>query len=143
MFVPTHGGGGCPLGLAIGLACLGRRARLCAYPADDGHSASAQAAGGGVGKAERSVLWEADAALANHPAASGLAETESWATDEKTDRLCERFDHRFQQGRNQVLEGRGSGHLESDDGVWSDEIAGETRQLIRAKWRADCGAESP
>lgn len=31
---------------------------------------------------------------------------------------------RSEQGRNQVLAGRGSDRLESDGGIWSEEIAG-------------------
>jgi len=50
---------------------------------------------------------------------------------------------RSEQGRNQVLAGRGSERLESNGGIWSDEIAGETSQLIRVKWRAECWGESP
>ena len=50
---------------------------------------------------------------------------------------------RSEQGRNQELAGRGSGCLESDGGIWGDEIAGEIRRLTRVKWRAGCGGESP
>ena len=42
----------------------------------------------------------------------------------------------WRKGRNQVLAGRGSGCLESDGGIWGDEIAGEIRRLTRVKWRA-------
>ena len=45
---------------------------------------------------------------------------------------------RSEQGRNPVLAGRGSDRLESDGGIWSGEIAGEIRRLIRVKWRAGC-----
>ena len=44
-----------------------------------------------------SVVWEADGALANHPAPSALAEAESWAADEKTDQFGERFGDRLKQ----------------------------------------------
>ena len=138
-----------------------------------------QGAGGGVGKAEVFVLWEADAVLANHHAPVGLAEAESWATNEKTNRFDERFGDRLkqrssmnqptsknepsflqnclkgggggalsweagrsEQGRNQVLAGRGSGCLESVGGIWSDEIAGEICQLTRVKSRAGCWGAS-
>jgi hypothetical protein len=57
-----------------------------------------QGAGGGGGEAEVSVLWEADAALVNHPAPAALAEAESWATDEKTGRFGEHFGDRWKQG---------------------------------------------
>ncbi len=153
---------------------------VCAHPANSWHSASAKTAGVGFGKAEVSVLWEAGAALASHPAPAALSETKSWAADEKTDRLGERFGDRLKQGssrnhptrenepsflknspkdggggvvswevwrseqeRNQEQAGRGSGCLENDGGVWSDEVAGEIRQLIRVKWRAGCWEESP
>ena len=43
------------------------------------------------------VLWEADGALANHPAPSALTEAESWATNQKTDRLGERVGDRLKQ----------------------------------------------
>ena len=71
---------------------------VCAHPANSWHSASAKTAGVGFGKAEVSVLWEASAALASHPAPSALTEAESWAADEKTDRLGERFGDRLSQG---------------------------------------------
>ena len=127
-----------------------------------------------------SVLWETDGALANHPAPAGLAESESWANGEKTERFGGRFGHRntqqspmkqpprqdalrflknclkgggggglswevgrSEQGRNQELERRGSGCLEGGGGIWSEEIAGETRRLTRVKWREGCGGESP
>ena len=44
-----------------------------------------------------SVLWETDGALANHPAPAGLAESESWANGEKTERFGGRFGHRNTQ----------------------------------------------
>ena len=44
-----------------------------------------------------------------------------------------------EQGRNPVLAGRGSDRLESVGGIWGEEIAGETRQLIRVKWWQDVG----
>ncbi|MEI7774473.1 MAG: hypothetical protein WCK17_06825, partial [Verrucomicrobiota bacterium] len=44
-----------------------------------------------------SGLWEADGALANHLAPFGLAESEWWAIDEKTDRFGERFGDRLRQ----------------------------------------------
>ena len=50
---------------------------------------------------------------------------------------------RSEQGRNPVLPGRGLERLESGGGIWSDEIAGETCQLSRVKWRAGCWEESP
>ncbi|MEI8109258.1 MAG: hypothetical protein WCI46_15700 [Verrucomicrobiota bacterium] len=50
---------------------------------------------------------------------------------------------RWEQGRNQVLAGRGSDRLESVGAIWGDEIAGETRQLIRVKWQAGCWGGSP
>ena len=56
-----------------------------------------QGAGGGVGKAEMFVLWEADAVLANHHAPAALAEAESWATNEKTNRFGERVGDRLKQ----------------------------------------------
>jgi len=42
------------------------------------------------------------------------------------------------EGRNQVLEGRGSERLESDGGNWVDDIAGEICPLIWVGWRAGC-----
>ena len=50
---------------------------------------------------------------------------------------------RSEQGRKPVLAGRGSDRLESVGGIGSEEIAGETRQLIRVKWRAGYMGESP
>jgi hypothetical protein len=168
----------------------GGEKEVCAHPAKSRHSASGHGEVGEVGEVggvgevevgevEVSVLWEADAALAKHPAPSGLAASESWAIDEKTDRFGERFGDRlrqegpmnhlvredvrsflknclkggsggawswevwrWEQGRNQELAGRGSERLESVGGIWSDEIAGETSQLIGVKWRAGCGGES-
>jgi hypothetical protein len=38
--------------------------------------------------------------------------------------------------------GSGSGCLEIDGGVWSDEIAGKTRRLTRVEWRAAWWGES-
>jgi hypothetical protein len=42
-----------------------------------------------------------------------------------------------------VLAGRGLERLESGGGIWTDEIAGETCQWSRVKWRAGCWGESP
>jgi hypothetical protein len=47
------------------------------------------------------------------------------------------------KGRNPVLAGRGSDRLESVGGIWGEEIAEVTRQLIRVKWRAGYWGESP
>ena len=71
---------------------------VCAHPANSWHSASGQGVGDGVGEAEVSVLWKVDGDLANRPAPAGLAESESWAADEKTERLGERFGDRLKQG---------------------------------------------
>ena len=43
------------------------------------------------------------------------------------------------KGRNPVLARRGSDRLESEGGIWGEEIAEETRQLIRVKWWQDVG----
>ena len=43
------------------------------------------------------MLWKADGALAIHPAPAGLAESESWATDGKTDRIGERVGDQLRQ----------------------------------------------
>ena len=125
------------------------------------------------------VLWEADAVLANHRAPTALAEAESWATNEKTNRFDERFGDRLkqrssmnqptsknepsflqnclkgggggalsweagrsEQGRNQVLAGRGPDRLESVGGIWGEGIAGEIRRLTRVKWRGSWWGES-
>ena len=60
--------------------------------------ASAQSAGGEVDIAEVSKRWEADDSFASHPAPCRWAETESWATDQKTKRLGECFGDRLKQG---------------------------------------------
>ena len=44
-----------------------------------------------------SVLWKVDGDLANRPAPAKLAESESWANGEKTDRFGERFGDRLEQ----------------------------------------------
>ncbi len=66
-----------------------------------------QGAGGGVGEVDVSGLWEADGALANHLAPFGLAESEWWAIDEKTDRFGERFGDRLRQESSMNQPARG------------------------------------
>jgi hypothetical protein len=59
---------------------------------------------------------------------------------------------RWEKGRNEELAGRGSERLESvwrafgervesDGGIWGDEMAGEICLQTRVKWRAGCGEE--
>ncbi len=105
-----------------------------------------------------SVLGEADGALANHPAASGLGEAEAWATDEKTDRFGERVGDRWRQGGpmkqpvredqlsflENCLKGGGGGALSREVWRWekgrNEELAGRGSERLESDWRATAGS---